>query len=69
MSATRPTYDPSPELLRILARRYQHKWIDPSERGPGNERFEVIMPPPDLLARAVAAGVMFTESRTLDHDG
>lgn len=27
------------------------------------------MPPPDLLARAVAAGVMFTEPRALDHDG
>jgi len=27
------------------------------------------MPPPELLAQAVAAGVMFTEPRTLDHDG
>jgi hypothetical protein len=31
--------------------------------------FESIMPPPDLLARAVAAGVMFSEPRSLDHDG
>ena len=26
------------------------------------------MPPPELLAHAVAAGLMFTEPRTLDHD-
>ena len=30
---------------------------------------ETTMPPPDLLAEAVAAGVMFTEPRVLDHDG
>jgi len=78
MSADRPTYDPSPEVLRILARRYGHKRIEPSEvavsdedflAGVGRVRFETIMPPPDLLAKAVAAGVMFTEPRTLDHDG
>jgi len=66
VSADRRVYDPSPAVLRILARRYGHKWIGTTDRG--TPIFETIMPPPDLLAQAVAAGVMFTEPRTLDHD-
>ena len=62
------TYDPTPTALRILARSYRQEWVlaaDPFGRG----HMETTMPPPDQLAEAVAAGVMFTEIRDLDHDG
>jgi hypothetical protein len=61
-------YDPSPAVLRTLARRYRHEFVPPTESGTRGH-FETIMPPQELLAEAVWAGVMFPEPRILDHDG
>jgi hypothetical protein len=68
VSADRVTYEPSPAVLRTLARRYRRQWVDAADADTRGH-FETIMPPSDLLAQAVAAGVMFTEPRILDHDG
>jgi len=67
VSADPSTYDPSPAVLRILTRRYRREWVPTQADTRGH--FTTIMPPPDLLAQAVAAGVMFTEPWSLDHDG
>ena len=52
------TYDPSPAALRPLMEMF---W---SPRG-----WQEVPPPPDVLARAVADGVMFAEPAVHDHDG
>lgn len=61
-------YDPSPAVLRTLARRYGHKFVRATEPGT-RAHFETIMPPKELLAEAVRAGVMFPAPQILDHDG
>jgi hypothetical protein len=54
------TYDPSPEVLRALAKTFA---------GPVSSLKTPAWPEPEVMDRAVAAGVMFREPRTLDHDG
>lgn len=60
-------YDPSPAVLRILTKTYRNDWV--TDTAPGKwGRWEITWPAPDQMARAVAAGIMFTEPRVLDHD-
>jgi hypothetical protein len=63
-----PTYDVSPAVLRILMRTYRRDYV-PGIAAGKRGRYETTWPPPGDLVRAVAAGVMFAEPRSLDHDG
>jgi hypothetical protein len=51
-----PLYDTSPAVLRILLRKYRRNYIVGFPRGRGH--WERTWPPPEDLARAVAAGVI-----------
>src|SRR5690242_15813906 len=58
-TSSNATYDPSPAALRPLMDMFwsAEGWRDPDQP-----------PPADVLAEAVAAGVMFAQPRADDHD-